>query len=210
MAKIKTLLFDLGGVLVELSGVANMMSWSDLTEDEIWHRWTRSASVRKFESGECSADYFSRQIVLEFALTVSPESFLDAFAAWPVPYPGACDLLEHLSSRFTLACLSNTNHLHWQRFENETELLSHFHITLPSHITGKVKPDAEVYYHALDVLDQKPESIFFMDDNQPNIESARQAGIQAELTRSLTGVVENLEARGLLSGYTIPVALGLQ
>ena len=197
MSEIKTLLFDLGGVLVELSGVANMMSWSDLTEDEIWCRWTNSTSVRKFETGGCSADDFSRQIVEEFSLTVSPESFLDAFIAWPIPYPGACDLLEQLSTRFRMVCLSNTNQLHWERFETESELLSHFHVTLPSHITGKMKPDVEVFCHALNVLDQNPESIFFMDDNQLNIDSAREVGIQAELTLSLSGVVENLEARGL-------------
>lgn len=205
MSEIKTLLFDLGGVLVELSGVANMMSWSHLTEDEIWHRWTASTSVRKFESGDSSADDFSRQIVKEFALTVSPERFLEAFVAWPIPYPGACHLLEYLSTRFTMACLSNTNHLHWERFETESELLSHFHITLPSHITGKMKPDAEVYYHALEVLDQHPETIFFMDDNQLNIDSAREVGIQAALTRTLSGVIENLEISGLLAGYTSPV-----
>ena len=198
MPEIKTLLFDLGGVLVDLPGVAEMMSWSDLAEDEVWRRWTHSTSVRKFETGDCSADDFSRQIVEEFSLNVSPESFLEAFIAWPIPYPGACDLLEQLSRRFRMACLSNTNYLHWQRFETESELLSHFHITMPSHITRKMKPDMEVFYHALDVLDQNPESIFFMDDNQKNIDSAREVGIQAELTRSLSGVVANLEARGLL------------
>jgi glucose-1-phosphatase len=198
MPPIKTLLFDLGGVLVELSGVARMMSWSNLTEDEIWQRWRRSTSVRKFETGGCSAENFSRLMVDEFALTVSPESFLDAFVAWPVPYPGACELLQQLSLRFRTACLSNTNQVHWERFENESELLNHFHITLPSHLTGKMKPDPEVYHHALDVLDQDPESIFFMDDNQQNIDSARELGIQAELTLSLTGVVSNLKARGLL------------
>lgn len=187
---------------MELPGVAKMMSWSDLAEDEIWRRWTHSTSVRKFETGDCSADDFSRQIVEEFSLTVSPERFLEAFIAWPVPYPGACDLLEQLSTRFRMACLSNTNPLHWEKFENESELLSHFHITLPSHITRKMKPDVEVFYHALDVLDQNPESIFFMDDNQQNIDSAREVGIQAELTRSLSGVVEILEARGLLPGHT--------
>ena len=202
MSEIKTLLFDLGGVLVELSGVAKMMSWSDLAEKEIWRRWTHSTSVRRFETGGCSADDFSRQIVEEFSLNVSPECFLEAFIAWPVPYPGACDLLELLSRSFRMACLSNTNHLHWERFESETELLLHFHITLPSHITRKMKPDVEVFYHALDVLDQNPESIFFMDDNQQNIDSAREVGIQAELTRSLSGVVEILEARGLLPGHT--------
>ena len=97
-----------------------------------------------------------------------------------------------------MACLSNTNYLHWEKFETESELLSHFHITMPSHITRKMKPDMEVFYHALDVLDQNPESIFFMDDNQKNIDSAQEVGIQAELTRSLSGVVANLEARGLL------------
>ncbi|MBQ74410.1 MAG: hypothetical protein CMQ20_05205 [Gammaproteobacteria bacterium] len=200
MREIETLLFDLGGVLVELTGIAGMMSWSNLDEEEISHRWMHSAAVRRFESGNCTAVDFCSEMVDEFSLSTSPENFRKAFQAWPVPYPGVCELLERLSTKFRMVCLSNTNHLHWERFTTESELLSHFHITLPSHITGKMKPDPEVYYHALDVLGVHPNSIFFMDDNQLNIDAALAVGIQAELTRSPSGVIENLNEKGLLAG----------
>ena len=199
MSEIKTLLFDLGGVLVELTGVDSMMSWSDLDEEEVWHRWTHSTSVRLFESGACSASDFAERIVEEFSLTVSPCKFLQAFEDWPVPYPGVSDLLQQISRHFHMVCLSNTNHLHWQRFEDESDLLSYFDMTLPSHITGMMKPDIEVYHHVLDVLEQHPASILFLDDNQLNIDAAREVGLQSDLTRSLSGVVKNLKARGLFT-----------
>ncbi len=176
-----------------------MMSWSDLDHEELLHHWMQSASVRKFESGNCNAADFCNEIVDEFSLSTSPDTFLEAFRAWPVPYSGACELLEQLSKKFRIACLSNTNHLHWERFTNEPELLSHFHVTLPSHLTEEMKPDQEVFHHALDVLDTHPETILFMDDSQLNIDVALELDINADLTRSLSGAIENLIARDLVS-----------
>lgn len=39
------LLFDLGGVLVELMGVAQMIAWSGLDEKRLWSRWLECVSV---------------------------------------------------------------------------------------------------------------------------------------------------------------------
>lgn len=196
---IEVLLFDLGGVLIELTGVGTMMKWSALPEEELWSRWLDSRAVREFESGKSTADDFAQAIVSEFNLQIDEQAFMQEFIAWPSgPYHGSTEFLNRLSGRFRLGCLSNTNHLHWQRFWDETDLLDCFHVHLPSHHTGLMKPDSQVYEHAISTLDTVPERILFLDDNQINVDAARRAGIDAEVTRTLDGVREVLASRHLI------------
>ena len=77
-------LFDLGGVLVKLTGVAAMQRLAGLDhEDEVWRRWLACEWVRRFERGLCSADDFGRGVVAEWDLPIGPAEFLEAFSAWP-------------------------------------------------------------------------------------------------------------------------------
>ena len=50
---IGVLLFDVGGVLVQLSGVEIMLEWlgHGISEEELWRRWLQSVPVRQFEPG---------------------------------------------------------------------------------------------------------------------------------------------------------------
>jgi hypothetical protein len=49
---IDLVLFDLGGVLIELGGVAAMMELAGIdTDDELWLRWLSCRWVRTFERG---------------------------------------------------------------------------------------------------------------------------------------------------------------
>lgn len=54
----RLVLFDVGGVLVELSGIEVMLGWLGRSTpvDELWRRWLHSESVRRFETGRIDAD----------------------------------------------------------------------------------------------------------------------------------------------------------
>ena len=95
---IEILLLDLGGVIIELSGIAQWKAWSGVGEDaEGWRRWLLSPAVRDFESGRSTAVEFADGIVAEFGLAVAPSEFLTEFTRWPTgPYPGAMELLAEL------------------------------------------------------------------------------------------------------------------
>lgn len=193
------ILFDLGGVLVELAGVATMMIWSRLDEREIWHRWLHSDAVRAFESGRAEATDFAAAVVDEFELDTTPQEFMEAFVAWPRGlYHGVPELLAELADAYHLACLSNTNHLHWERFERETPLLDSLHSHFVSHQIGALKPDPEIYDHVISALACEPARILFMDDNQINVDAAEKSGMRAVLTRGIDGVRSNLSDFGIL------------
>ncbi|MBM3226795.1 MAG: hypothetical protein FJZ47_23775 [Candidatus Tectomicrobia bacterium] len=113
----QVILFDLGGVLVEVDSIPALqrMLGTHLAPEAIWERWlTASHWVRTFESGQCTPEAFATGIVTEWGLNVVAAAFLENFRTWPTRLlPGVHALLASLAPRFTLACLSNTNDVHW-------------------------------------------------------------------------------------------------
>jgi hypothetical protein len=73
---LSTLLFDLGGVLIELGPIDEMMATSSQNTDEIWRNWIQCSAVRDFESGQSSPVRFSEQMVSEFRMAITPAEFL--------------------------------------------------------------------------------------------------------------------------------------
>lgn len=195
------LLFDLGGVIVQLTSVPVFRRWTGnrLSDDEIWERWLRSPAVRRFESGRASAAHFGAELVREFELPVSAAEFLREFERWPeAPYPGALELLAELRDAFRLACLSNCNELHWPRFLDEMRLADAFDHHFASHELGALKPDVEVFERVASELGCVPERILFLDDNALNIEGARAAGLHAHRVLGTSGARALLEELGLV------------
>jgi|KBSMisStaDraftv2_1062788.scaffolds.fasta_scaffold65005_3 glucose-1-phosphatase len=200
---IDTILFDLGGVLIELAGVEQMLAWSPGLGDthELWRRWLHSPAVRRFETGGATEEEFAAAIVGEFDLPVSADEFIAAFTHWPrALFPGATALLTELKPRFRLASVSNTNTLHWRRFRDEWALDGHFHHNFPSHRVGRLKPDAEYFHHVLDALDAAPHTVLFVDDNAINVDAAARAGLTARRVAGPQGVREELALLGLHPG----------
>ncbi len=189
------IVFDLGGVLIELAGVSRMLELLSyrMSPEELWVKWLTSASVQAFESGRIDAEQFALDLRVELDLSISAAQFIDEFTAWPQGlYPGAIELLQTLAPQYTVACLTNTNSLHWPRFCNEMGLLDHFAIHFASHEIGLVKPDLAIFHHVVERLACDPARILFLDDNTLNVDAARAVGISAYRVVGLTGALEHL------------------
>jgi len=194
------ILFDLGGVLIELSGVDRMLelTGNQMTAEELWHRWLTSPAVREFESGKSQVEAFAAGVRHEFDLSITTEQFVTEFESWLVgPFPGAVDLLKRLSAAATLACLANTNHLHWQRVKNEMGLLELFKFTFASHEMGTLKPDREAFQFAIDALACSPDRILFLDDNQINVDAALSVGMASYRVTGVMEADQRLKALGI-------------
>ncbi len=195
------ILFDLGGVIIELTGVEKMLDWStDITsEKDLWDRWLASRAVRDFESGQSTPDHFARTIITEFNLSITPGSFLKAFTRWAQGlYSGVDTLLTSLSDHFALGILSNTNEIHWHRFETKMNFLHHFDYAYPSHLTGRLKPDRETFRYVARDSGYLPDRILFFDDNPLNIESAKSTGMKAFTVSGVSGVLRKLTELDLI------------
>lgn len=192
--------FDLGGVLVQLTGVARMLEWLQSDADsDMWNRWLLSESVRRFETGRCTADEFAAAVCAEFTLPVAPDAFLAEFVTWANGvFPGAHELLRALRPHYQLVSLSNNNMLHWSRIRDEMQLADLFDRHFLSHEIGMIKPDREVFEHVVGALGVPAQRILYFDDNRLNVEQARAVGMAAHRTVGLGEVAAMLNELGIM------------
>lgn len=188
---ISTLIFDLGGVLVELGEFPIRPHWQ---QDDVGHDragWLKSEIAQAFEKGNISPTEFGESFIRENNLQVSTEEFLAHFKQWPKRlYPGVADTLVRLQGKITLGIFSNTNELHWDRLMYEMKLKGKFDHYFASHLLGIAKPDIRAFETLCDRLGVSPGSILFLDDSPVNVDAAKSANWQA---RQVNGFEESCE-----------------
>ena len=194
------LLFDLGGVLVDVVSIDRLTAilHNQKSREEVTELWMNSNYLRLFESGKCDATAFAKGIIEEMGLPLSASAFLQAFAGFTSSlYPGVEKLLRELMQRHILACLSDTNALQWQVMREKMKLDAYFkHIFLSFEI-GKLKPDEAVYAHVLQTLQCDPAQIYYFDDRAPNVKAGAAAGMHAFQVEGVHMLTEKLLSLGL-------------
>lgn len=202
MTATKVILFDLGGVLIDFAGLREIERMLDprLTPEEVRHRWITSDSVVNFERGALPPRIFAERFLAEWGLAFQPDAFLSLFRSWNKgPLDGALDLLDRLRPHFTLACLSNTNEIHWTDLLDRHGLRSAFHRHYESHLLAMTKPDPRIYRSVADHLGCVPSEIVFFDDGAENVAGALATGMQAYRVEGVVDLQTKLDALGLLS-----------
>jgi putative hydrolase of the HAD superfamily len=184
---VEAVVFDLGGVLAEFNGVATMRELARIESDEeLWRRWLGCEWVRRFERGQCTPEAFADGMVGEWQLPMTGAEFLATFGDWVQhPYDGAEELVAETSERVCVAMLSNMNAVHWDAAVSGWPLIKHFDHVFTSFQLGLIKPDAEVFHHVVDALGIEADQVFFVDDNQINVDGAMAAGLRAEVVRGV-------------------------
>jgi HAD superfamily hydrolase (TIGR01509 family) len=199
MAARQVLLFDLGGVLVEFVGLAEMQRLLDASDlGDLRRRWTASRALIRFEIGQCSAEAFAQDFVEEWRLDLRPAEFLKRFATWVKP-PSAdtLQLLAELRQTWTIACLSNTNVVHWEWMLDGCGLRQALDRPFASHELGVLKPSREAFAQVAEQLGCAPGEITFFDDSQDNVDGAIDAGLSAHLVAGHDRLRQTLAGIGL-------------
>ena len=190
-----TLIFDLGGVLVanDMFTELKTLMATDASDATLKSKWLRSSAVREFELGQCSPEDFAAVIVEEFGIQATPQEFLDAFTLWPKGlYPEAANFLAQLREQYSIACLSNSNAVHWTE-----QITAHFDYAYSSHLINKIKPDKAVFEFVTEALDVEPNEIMFFDDAQLNVDAALAFGWNAYLTLGFSELTRIAKGIGL-------------
>jgi FMN phosphatase YigB (HAD superfamily) len=202
----QVVLFDLGGVLVRLGGVDHFGQMVGMSNpEEIWRHWLTSPAVRRFERGGCSSEDFAEEMVRENDLALSSVEFLEIFRSWPKGLlDGAHEMVIGLAEPLQVACLSNTNALHWNEQQDAEVVQRMFDVAFLSHEIGLVKPDAEIFEHVVEELACQPAEILFFDDNALNVDAARSVGLDAHKVEGVAPTQALLHERGLLQSSRRP------
>jgi glucose-1-phosphatase len=193
-------LFDLGGVIIELGGVSSLQEIAgSVGDEEHWHKCLASPWVRRFEKGECSASEFSSQVVAEWELDVAPDRFLEIFRDWPIgPYPGSSDLLAEIRQSVQIGCLSNTNSMHWEHQTSLWPVLNMFDFRFLSFELGIAKPEEAIFRTVAEQVPFSRDRILYFDDVAVNSDAARSFGFRSEQVRGLEEARKVLREFGVL------------
>lgn len=188
---IQLVCFDLGRVLIDIcrgfaeaAGRAGVAAPACLQEPGVRQRVLEV--FHEHESGRVDDDGFAAAV--GDILTCPPPHVLATLRAWlKGPFPGVSELVEDLRRRphVQLACLSNTNGMHWNMMiagSGPTALPLHrLHHRFASHLLGCMKPDARIYQHVEQATGIAPQAIVFFDDRPENCQGARDRGWHAHV-----------------------------
>src|SRR5690242_15085880 len=180
--EIRVVLFDVGGVLVELSGLAMLLSWLGhrVTAEQVRTLWLSTPIVRLFETGKMQPAAYAEQMITELNLHVGNEEFLtELYTRSQRILPGAVELVRRVPRHYVRATLCNTNALQWTSLMERHDLIGAFDHHFASHLTGKIKPDEEAFQHVLATLDCEGAETLFLDDSQLNVAAAKRVGMIA-------------------------------
>ena len=180
---IEVLLFDLGGVLMDLNDPAAVFRLSS-SREEFLQSWIRSPTVRAFECGLIDVPEFATRMVEETKLPYDAAEFLVRFDRWPHRlFEGVEEMLIELAERYELALLSNTNERHWHRPGVGESLVPLIDRIFLSFETGLLKPDDSAFEDVAERIGRSPSAIAFFDDNPANVAAATSFGFRAFLAR---------------------------
>lgn len=198
---IQVVLFDLGGVLVQLNGLPFENEWfPDPSKQPVLHEWGIAEVCHRFESGKATAEEFADYTLDEFSLKTDSATFISKFAQWPGPlFPDVLTSIKKLRQQVPVAIYSNTNDLHWPRLMSEMKLEDNFDYYFASHKIGFAKPDPLGFLYVAEQMQLKPEQVLFIDDNLHNINSAEKLGFIARQAQGFEQVKQQL----LEFGFTL-------
>jgi glucose-1-phosphatase len=188
---VKNLIFDLGGVILDLSVDKTLQAVADLSnldKKEVTNRYLSGEGFLLYEKGLISDTEFRDYVRKVYAVTAGDDQVDAAWNAMLLGLPiSKLELLQELMKEYQVYLLSNTNTIHL-RYINEmmlppvagvSSLDPYFHKAYYSHLMNKRKPDADIFVQVLEENNLKPSETLFLDDNLQNVEGARVVGMQA-------------------------------
>lgn len=185
------LLFDFGGVLVDLDRERCIRAFADLGIDVSPYlgAFKQSGPFSAIERGEMDIPQFCTEVrQLCTGKDVSDEQIVQAWQSFLVGVPtDRLDLLLKAHRHYSVNVLSNTNAIHWAMAsqgyfrQGGHTLGDYFDEVLLSCELGMEKPEPEVFRAVVERLQTESSNILFMDDSETNCEAARRCGLKALL-----------------------------
>ena len=188
MQTANTIIFDLGGVLLDIDFRLTEKAFADLgvhNFSEFFSQFHSNSLFKKLETGVDEALFYD-EFRAGTGMSLSNEQIRDAWNALLLDFRlESLAVLPLLKNKYQLYLLSNTNEIHLQEFQYRYTLLQQeqdfdalFDAAYYSHRIGHRKPDASAFEYVLQAHNLKPAETIFIDDSINNIEAAQHVGLQ--------------------------------
>ena len=186
---IKNIVFDLGGVLIDLdfkSAINGLQKAGFTNVKEQLQAFDREGIFQKFELGEISADEFRASIRENSNVSLTDEEVDSLWNLMLLEIPREkLELILDLRSKYMVYLLSNTNSIHWDYVCKNAfnyrgfRMDDYFEETFLSYEMHLAKPDKAIFEKMLNDANLLPEETLFIDDLEANCKAAAEVGIHA-------------------------------
>lgn len=189
MIKIKNLVFDLGGVLLNIDYNKTAEAFKNLGVkdfDNLYSQATANDLFEALETGNITEEEFYKKIKTYCQPQVT---ILQIEAAWNAMLLNfridSLNHLKNLAESYPIYLLSNTNSIHHKAFSKilfketgEKSLDDYFVKSYYSHLINCRKPYPNTFLYVLEDANIVAAETLFIDDSVNNIEGAKSAGMQ--------------------------------
>ncbi len=184
---IKTIVFDLGGVLIDLNFQRALDAFAQAGLKDIAHEvqsFSREGIFMDLELGNISTQDFFEAIQKKAGYSLSIEQIAEYWNLILLDIPQEkLELIRELKKHYTVHLLSNTNEPHWEFirkncFEKDGYQLSdYFEKVFLSYEMHLAKPDKAIFEQMLAEAQLVPEETLFIDDSEANCHEASKQGV---------------------------------
>jgi HAD superfamily hydrolase (TIGR01509 family) len=184
----RTLIFDLGGVLLDLDPERTRQAFIGLGIphfDQLFTVHKATELFNRLETGGVEPRLFVETLIREADRPVMAPEIVDAWNAMLLDYrQDSLRFVERLRERYHVLLFSNTNAIHYEAFQRNLRettpwhrLEDLFHTAYFSHILGRRKPEVTAYEAIIEEQELDPATTLFIDDNLLNVRGAEAAGL---------------------------------
>lgn len=202
MQTIKNIIFDLGGVLLDIDYFKTQDAFINagiIHFNQLYTQQHASPLFELLETGKISPEEFYQQLRDVSGINLTDDQIRTAWNAMLGRFhDGVFELLDDVKQRYKIFLFSNTNKIHEDAFKiilkEQTGYngLDHFFIqSYYSHTLGLRKPTVESFNYIINEQGLNPAETMFIDDTANNVEGAIAAGLHGlylEPPRRLTSM----------------------
>lgn len=201
MARIRTLFWDVGGVLLsnawDHEQRCRALEHFHLEESEFHER--HEMVVSRFETGRLTLAGYLERTVFFRPRSFTRGDFTAFLFALSQPQPESLALAQELADQgsWQMATINNeSRELNLYRIQ-QFELRRIFRVFFSSCFVKLRKPDEAIYELALAMTQREPQECVFIDDREVNLETARRLGMHTLHFRGAAPLRQELQKLGV-------------
>jgi FMN phosphatase YigB (HAD superfamily) len=189
MAPVKNIIFDLGGVLLNLDTAQTRDAFIKLglkQIDELFRIGHADGFFKEYEVGAITDEEFVERARKLSNPGTTGSQVIDAWNVMLLDFPAErVKHLQQLKNKYRVFLFSNTNAIHLKAFHKSYQdvygsaMDDLFEKAYYSHVISKRKPDVAAFEYVINDSKVNAAETLFIDDALINVEGARLAGLQA-------------------------------
>ncbi len=188
MKKINTIFFDVGGVCLT-------NGWDHISREKATEKFSldyedvekkHKRVFKHFEKGKISLDQYLNEVIFTKRRKFNRAEFKEFMFSQSKAHKSTMEVLHKLalSKKYYLATINNESFELNQYRINKFKLYKYFTNFFSSCYLGVRKPEPEIFFRVLHILQKDAGECLFIDDREENYQSAKNNGLNSILLES--------------------------